>query len=57
VAPEQAGALPQSGGLLVAAMVARGKPPGAFPYRTHNRTRRRARHAQGRAFQKASAVQ
>ena len=54
VAPEQAGALPQSGGLLVAAMVARRRAAGAFPYRTHNRTRRRARHAQGRARQKPS---
>ena len=31
VAPEQAGAIPQSGGFLVAAMVARRKPAGAFP--------------------------
>jgi hypothetical protein len=57
MAPEQAGALPQSGGLVVAAMVARRKAAGAFPYRTHsklapfNRTHRRARHARGRTSQ------
>jgi hypothetical protein len=36
VAPEQAGALPQSGGFLVAALVARRKAAGAFPYRAHS---------------------